>query len=268
MTGIGVFIDGGWWTHLRYYLDRVDGRYVDFAALGEALGRRLGGRVCQMHYVRGRVTANTTPFDLSLQTAGVVRHDVPVFREREVGADVTLALLAYEAARAGEVGTVVLVSGDGDLAPAVEWARKAGARVVVPDVRVPDLVNGGQVAVSHLLGEAADDTVDLMEVFTVADADPEVLPVLVGGSSEGAAGAPGKVRRGRISRVAPDGTHGFIDDYFGQRWYVSGTPLPGEARTAELKVGARVVFTPGGTEPGRSFPRAFTLRPDTEGRVA
>jgi uncharacterized LabA/DUF88 family protein len=131
MTRVGVFYDGGWFAVVSdYYAHHHRWRAsISLPGLHDALRWWLGQttdealssvEIVQAHYVRGRSQTPSRTFDRVLQECGVTRHDVALSAHGEKGADVYLALEAYERALETSLDVVALISGDGDFVPLVE----------------------------------------------------------------------------------------------------------------------------------------------------
>ena len=98
-------------------------------------------RIVDSHYFRGRLTAaeanlrhllfSERNFDDVLTREGVVAHFLPVSHGSEKGANISLALEAYEQMVHIGFDVVVLVACDGDYVPLVRKLNSLGARVMV-----------------------------------------------------------------------------------------------------------------------------------------
>lgn len=138
--GVVVCYDGWWWSNVARYIRHSRGAQVSFAGLHDAIRWHVA-RLCghpvehvaagEAHYVAGNV--QPVPWARELDSLGIIRHDVPVTpRKGEIGADAELALSCYQAARDSGASAVVLMSGDGDLAPLAARIKGLGVRLVVP----------------------------------------------------------------------------------------------------------------------------------------
>ena len=155
LTRIGVFYDGGFFSHVsNYYLfqhprkARISiGGLHDFVrdrvAQEEGAERRYC-RIVDAHYFRGRLSAHQAKergedflagerrWDEILMREGVVTHYLPLGSEAtEKGIDVWLALEAFELAMFKRFSVTVLVAGDGDYVPLVRKLNTLGTRVML-----------------------------------------------------------------------------------------------------------------------------------------
>ena len=157
LTRIGVFYDGNYFLHVSNYYNYVHPRKrrLSIAGLHEFICQQVaaedGGEfnlchIVDAHYFRGRISAQEASqrgnqlyyervFDDILMSEGVVTHYFPLKsfygKREEKSVDVYLALEAYEAAIAGKIDVLVLISSDGDFVPLIRKLNALGVRVMV-----------------------------------------------------------------------------------------------------------------------------------------
>lgn len=144
---IGVFYDGGWFAHVSdYYAHHhpwqarisLQGlhdvlRWHVHTVIGASLEDCV---VSESHYVRGRSATPSRSFERILEQAGIERHDAELGDHGEKGADVLLALVAWDRAISAPLRVVVLITGDADLFPLASRLRTRGVHVAVPVIDV------------------------------------------------------------------------------------------------------------------------------------
>ncbi|CCH31732.1 NYN domain-containing protein [Actinosynnema sp. NPDC047251] len=280
---IGVFYDGTWFAYLsdfyatehpraarialdgfhdslRWYVHTETGLPLDVCTVEEA------------HYVRGRIDTPATSFDAALAVAGIVRHDLPLHGGKEKGVDVHFALEVWERATTARLQWVVLVTGDSDFTPLATRLTARGIRVVVPvvDIRSSPLPPAWTPRTAAPLRAAASRTPGFDALFAPADrADYPLRPPFVrsAGVAASAVGSPRGRRRGTVTGWRAGQPHGFITDTRGGSWFVSSDDLP-DGRSA-LATGTPVSFTGSPTpNPGRKYPRAYSVQPEPADRRA
>lgn len=154
---IGVFYDGGYFSHVSNYYryDHERAARISIRGLHEFIRNEVSRRertnphYCQIieaHYFRGRFSAEESQergmlvgerqFEDALMKAGVTTHFLPVSSRgdeepKEEGVDVWLALEAFELAIRKGFDIVALVSGDSDYVPLVRKLNALGVRVMV-----------------------------------------------------------------------------------------------------------------------------------------
>ena len=154
LTRIGVFYDGGFFSHIsNYYLYQHDRRArISISGLHQFIRSEVAKqegvetKYCQIvdaHYFRGRLSAaqakergedfllHERRWDEILMREGVVTHYLPLGPEGEKGIDVWLALEAFELAVYKRFSVSVLVAGDGDYVPLVRKLNTVGTRVML-----------------------------------------------------------------------------------------------------------------------------------------
>lgn len=174
LTRIGVFYDGGYFSHVSNYYryDHERAARISIHGLHEFIRdevsrqEQTNPRYCQIveaHYFRGRFPAEESQerdmlfgerqFEDALMKAGVTTHFLPVSSRgaeepREKGVDVWLALEAFELAIHKGFDVVTLVTGDGDYVPLVRKLNALGVRVMVTawDFDLPDGRHGTRTA--------------------------------------------------------------------------------------------------------------------------
>ena len=149
---IGIFYDGNYFYHVSNYYYHGPPRKSRISVPGlHSLIRTMVAerehvsenlcRIVDSHYCRGRLTASEANlrhllfsernFDDVLTREGVVAHFLPVSHGSEKGANISLALEAYEQMVHIGFDVVVLVACDGDYVPLVRKLNSLGARVMV-----------------------------------------------------------------------------------------------------------------------------------------
>lgn len=149
---IGVFYDGGFFSHVSNYYNynhsrkarlSIDGLH-DFIRKQVSDYEGVDIRYCHVveaHYFRGRYGARDAEnmnklladriFDDILMRSGVVTHYLPVTSRGEKGIDVWLALEALELTIHKKYNILVLIAGDGDFVSLVRKINALGTRVMV-----------------------------------------------------------------------------------------------------------------------------------------
>lgn len=159
---VGVFIDV---QNLYYSAKNVHGKKVNFGAIvKEAVaGRKL---IRAIAYVVRTETKEEQPFFEALYNLGIETRekDLQIFSTGSKKADWDVGLTVDAIRLSHSLDAVVLVSGDGDYVPLVEYLQKSSGKQV-------EVVAFGQT-VSAKLVDAADDFIDLSaerEKFLIAD---------------------------------------------------------------------------------------------------
>jgi cold shock CspA family protein/uncharacterized LabA/DUF88 family protein len=149
---IGVFIDGGLFSHVSAYYAyehkrkariNISGLYR-FILAEIAQKERVDAartRIVDSHYFRGRLSAEEADrrnilfherkFDEILRKEGVTTHYLPVVGGGEKGIDVWLALEAFELAIHKRFDVVALIATDGDYIQLVRKLNTIGTRVAI-----------------------------------------------------------------------------------------------------------------------------------------
>ena len=150
---VGVFID----TQNMYYSGRhVHGRKVNFAAIVEDA---VGGRklIRAIAYVVRTKTAEEKPFFDALEKAGIELREKELMEyfsgQKKADWDVGLPVDAIRMIDMLDV--VVLVSGDGDFCPLVEYMKSRGRIVEVMAFR--ETTSGKLVEATDLYTNLSDD---------------------------------------------------------------------------------------------------------------
>ena len=149
---IGIFYDGNYFYHVSnyYYHGHPRRSRISVPGLHSLIRTMIAERehvdenLCRIvdsHYFRGRLNASEANlrhllfsernFDDVLTREGVVAHFLPVSHGSEKGANISLALEAYEQMVHIGFDVVVLVACDGDYVPLVRKLNVLGARVMV-----------------------------------------------------------------------------------------------------------------------------------------
>jgi len=157
LTRVGVFYDGNYFLHVSNYYSYVHPKKkrLSVSGLHDFIKEKVSEletkpsnlcRIVDAHYFRGRISAQEASqrghqlyyervFDDILMSEGVVTHYFPLktfFGKREEKkVDVSLALEAYEKARAGRYDVVVLISSDSEFVPLIRRLNGLGVKVVL-----------------------------------------------------------------------------------------------------------------------------------------
>lgn len=235
--------------------------------------------VVEAHYVQGRVPDGVTDFQVRgrrvghsqvwenvLDRFGIQRHSVPLSYEGERGADVLLAVEAFDRALHSPLHAVVLISGDADFVPLVERLRRRGVVAVVPHLAVDDPRGevGRRVTAAVELVHAADHAPTWTELVTpgLDPANRLAVPFDAPTPNLKAGGArphQDGYRRGSVNRMFD--RHGFITDDSGTRWFFAFSAVKGNV--TDLRVGTPVKFTGRPhPAPGRDYPQARSVWQD------
>ncbi|MBI4427258.1 MAG: NYN domain-containing protein [Candidatus Magasanikbacteria bacterium] len=159
---VGVFIDV---QNLYYSAKNLFGQKVNF---GNIVSEAVAGRklIRAIAYVVRTETKEETPFFEALYNLGIETRekDLQVFSTGMKKADWDVGLTVDAIRLAQSLDAVVIVSGDGDYLPLVEYLQKSAGKQV-------EVVAFGDTTSSRLI-EAADDFIDLgkeKERFLITD---------------------------------------------------------------------------------------------------
>ena len=159
---VGVFIDV---QNLYYSAKNLFGQKVNF---GNIVSEAVAGRklIRAIAYVVRTETKEETPFFEALYNLGIETRekDLQVFSTGMKKADWDVGLTVDAIRLAQSLDAVVIVSGDGDYLPLVEYLQKSAGKQV-------EVVAFGDTTSSRLI-EATDDFIDLgkeKEKFLIAD---------------------------------------------------------------------------------------------------
>ena len=274
---IGVFYDGGWFAHLSdYYANHHPWHArIAFQGLHDVLrwhihvvtGTPLADcTLAEAHYVRGRSATPSRSFEHILHEAGVVQHDAEFSDGSEKGADVLLALEAWDRAVSLPLRAVALITGDADLVPLAARLRGRNVHVVVPAIDTQLTTEQGEHRVLRTaprLIEAASTAPSLDDLLAAGLAPgwplryPFATPVR---KPQGEAAQASGRRQGTVTRWGPGDTSGFITEAgTGASWFASRDDLP--SGTTALPPGTSVTFTGSPRpKPGKRYPQAHTIR--------
>ncbi|MBI4992894.1 MAG: NYN domain-containing protein [Candidatus Magasanikbacteria bacterium] len=148
---VGVFIDV---QNLYYSAKNLFGQKVNF---GNIVSEAVAGRklIRAIAYVVRTETKEETPFFEALYNLGIETRekDLQVFSTGMKKADWDVGLTVDAIRLAPSLDAVVIVSGDGDYLPLVEYLQKSAGKQV-------EVVAFGDTTSSRLI-EAADDFIDL-----------------------------------------------------------------------------------------------------------
>ncbi len=154
---VGVFYDGGYFTHVSNYYNYVHPhrRRLHIGGLHDFIKHTLANKegtspslchIIDAHFFRGRFSAKDAlekpnqlyhdrVFDDVLMYNGVRTHYLPVKdlqgRKREKGIDVLFALETYELCVFKRFDVVVLIASDGDHVPLVRKLHALGAKTML-----------------------------------------------------------------------------------------------------------------------------------------
>ncbi|MFC7582404.1 NYN domain-containing protein [Nonomuraea antimicrobica] len=295
---LGVFYDGGWfgrlWRHmdensawkaglsftgvhdiLRWYVHRDLGHPLTAVSLAEA------------HYVLGRPPelthpgaddgrwiprASTQEWDRVLQEEGIVRHDAVLSARkdarRQMGADVTLALVTFDRAITAALDMVVLVAPDAHLVPLVRYLQQREVKVIVPSIcdesTNPD-GSIGQISTEPALTEQADyaPTWNNLLASGLTEEYRLTYPFVSkvgGGSNVGGRPAADGYRYGTINNWNPAAGFGFITGNDGTKWFIAAQDLPPGYNSLPKGQPVRFNGRPHPT-PGQKYPQARACQP-------
>lgn len=159
---VGVFIDV---QNLYYSAKNLHGKKVNFGAIVQeaVAGRKL---IRAIAYVVRTETQEEKPFFDALYNLGIETRekDLQIFQSGMKKADWDVGLTVDAIRLSPSLDAVVVVSGDGDYIPLVEYLQKSSGKQV-------EVVAFGETTSSRLI-EAADDFIDLSaekEKFLITD---------------------------------------------------------------------------------------------------
>lgn len=162
---VGVFIDV---QNLYYSAKNLFGKKVDF---GNIVKEAVAGRklIRAIAYVVRTESKEEQPFFEALYNLGIETRekDLQIFNTGMMKADWDVGLTVDAIRLSPSLDAVVLVSGDGDYVPLVEYLQKSSGKQV-------EVVAFGETTSSRLI-EAADDFIDLSEdkeKFLITDRRP------------------------------------------------------------------------------------------------
>jgi len=158
---VGVFIDV---QNMYYSAKNLFGKKVNFGAIVQeaVAGRKL---IRSIAYVVRTETQDEQPFFEALYNLGIETRekDLQIFQSGMKKADWDVGLTVDAIRLAPSLDAVVIVSGDGDYEPLVDYLQKSSGKQV-------EVVAFGETA-SHRLLEVADSFIDLS-----ADKDKFLIP--------------------------------------------------------------------------------------------
>ncbi len=159
---VGVFIDV---QNMYYSAKNLFGKKVNFGAIVEeaVAGRKL---IRAIAYVVRTESQDEQPFFEALYNLGIETRekDLQIFSSGDKKADWDVGLTVDAIRLAPSLDAIVIVSGDGDYVPLVEYLQKSSGKQV-------EVVAFGETT-SSWLKETADDFVDLSldkPQFTIPD---------------------------------------------------------------------------------------------------
>ncbi len=150
---VGVFIDV---QNLYYSAKNLHGMKVNFGAIVQeaVAGRKL---IRAIAYVVRTETQEEKPFFDALYNLGIETRekDLQIFSSGSKKADWDVGLTVDAIRLAPSLDAVVLVSGDGDYVPLIEYLQKSAGKQV-------EVVAFGETTSSKLI-DVADDVIDLSQ---------------------------------------------------------------------------------------------------------
>jgi uncharacterized LabA/DUF88 family protein len=159
---VGVFIDV---QNMYYSAKNLFGKKVNFGAIVEhaVAGRKL---IRAIAYVVRTESQDEQPFFEALYNLGIETRekDLQIFSSGNKKADWDVGLTVDAIRLSPSLDAIVIVSGDGDYVPLVEYLQKSSGKQV-------EVVAFGETS-SRWLVETADDFVDLSldkELYTIPD---------------------------------------------------------------------------------------------------
>lgn len=208
---VGVFYDGGYFTHVTNYYNYVHPhrRRIHIGGLHDLVQHKLAelegtrpslAHIIDAHFFRGRFSAkeanekpnqifNDRVFDEVLMYNGVQTHYLPVRemrgRKAEKGIDVLMALETYELAMHKRYDVVVLIASDSDHVPLVRKLHALGCKTMLLawDFEYTDNLSGELVTtrVSRDLWNMASYPLEMCPIIDdgLKEGDPLVLDLFV-----------------------------------------------------------------------------------------
>ena len=129
----------------------IKGAYIDFGLMKSLLANDR--YVIEARAYSGFIEGCPIPNGLlNMDNSGFKLYLEPVINGRQKGVDMSIGMDALECARQKVCDTIILVTGDGDLAPAVRRIKSYGVRVQVASFAS---------ALNDNLGDEADETIIL-----------------------------------------------------------------------------------------------------------
>jgi len=305
---IGIFYDGNYFYHVSNYYYHGHQRRSRISVPGlHSLIRTMVAerehvsenlcRIVDSHYFRGRLTAaeanlrhllfSERNFDDVLTREGVVAHFLPVSHGSEKGANISLALEAYEQMVHIGFDVVVLVACDGDYVPLVRKLNSLGARVMVIGWEYSyEDDNGGHrqtMTSGRLMAEATygiwmqdviekqlypQDKIDALFVSgggqgysqPEGGAAPEDYPEDEGDYDEEQEGMPAERRYGTVVQLKSG--YGFITPEKGDHDFFFLWEDLENCSFDELRIGEKVEFEVGTNDRGECARKVVWLDPD------
>ncbi|GAA3722429.1 hypothetical protein GCM10022224_104280 [Nonomuraea antimicrobica] len=294
---LGVFYDGGWFGRLWQYM-ATDSPWKAGLAFGGVhdilrwyvhrdLGHPLNAvTLTETHYVLGRPPELTHPgvddgrwiprgstqeWDRILEGEEITRHDAVLsprkHARKQMGADVTLALVTFDRAVAASLDIVALIAPDAHLAPLVSYLQQRRITVIVPsicDEYVQSDGSRGEISTESGLTDEADYAPSWNDLLVSGLTEDYRLtyPFVSkagGGRNVGGRPAADGYRYGTVNRWNPTG-HGFITENDGTRWFIAARDLA-DGYTA-LPKGQPVRFNGRPhPAPGKQYPQARACQP-------
>lgn len=277
LTRIGVFYDGGFFSHVsnyyRYHHERK--ARISIQGLHELIRDEVGrheqtdARYCQIveaHYFRGRFSTDDAQelyrerqFEDALMRAGVTTHFLPGSSRgdddrKEKGIDVWLALEAFERAIYKGFNVIALVTGDSDFVPLIRKLNALGIRVMVTawDFELPDgrITRTAQslidevtypVMMDAIINDRARRNDSLIKNLFLPRASPSPAPAPAPTDLAGS----GSRQSGSVINIPEGQSYAFIKpDSEGENLFFHQSQVEG-CDFNELRYGDRVEFTPG-----------------------
>lgn len=173
---LGIFYDGAFLAPLMHYYQQHHQarRRIELEGLHEELRRYAAAQfhcplgeveVAEAHHFQGGGQPTPAPFTAVLDRLKIQRHELPFNHGRNGGGPqglaVAFALTCYEAAIEAPLTMAVLITGDPDYVPLIDWLIEDDVDVLVPRVHLTFPSRGGHLqclATAHQLLQRATHT--------------------------------------------------------------------------------------------------------------
>lgn len=262
---VGIFYDGGWFSHLRNFIQQWSPwqATLTFSGIHDLVRWHLYLRrqvpfntisVQQRHYVLGRPPTGGTrgtagfAFDRTLAREGVIRHDARMSEKGELDADEVLTRVVRETVSVHGLTVVALITGDGDFQPLINDLQGQGVHVIVPAIHQRVIRRDGKPSLLTTHALSADDTTSWSDLITQGlHRDYQLrypfLGPLKGTSNKGTAGRSSDGYRYGVVTHWPEGeTYGLVTaSSNGVVWFLGQHLLP--RSHAHIAEGQTVRFT-------------------------
>ncbi|MFG1858471.1 hypothetical protein ACGFJT_42030 [Actinomadura geliboluensis] len=171
---IGVFYDGAFLAPLMHYYQQHHQarRRIELEGLHNELRRYAAAQfhcpideveVAEAHHFQGSGQPTPVPFTAVLDRLKIQRHELPFNHGRNGGGPQGLAVefARYDAAVEAPLTMAVLITGDPDYVPLIDWLIEDDVEVLVPHVHLTFPSRGGHLqylATAHQLLQRATYT--------------------------------------------------------------------------------------------------------------